>query len=141
MRLSPHFTLAEMTITGQRLDNTPDQDQIYAMTALCLDVLEPWRQLTGPLVVSSGFRSLAVNTAIGGSRKSQHMKGEAADVIPKDIVDAWFVLVGLIRGSRALPVDQAIVYQRPPGRGWVHLSYTTSRAPRRQILVQPAAAG
>ena len=86
MKLSKNFTLKEMTrsITAKRrdIDNTPDEQQIENLAELCEKVLQPLRDLMGPIVITSGYRRPALNTAIGGSTTSQHcaIKGAAADI-------------------------------------------------------------
>jgi len=136
-RCSEHFTLAEMTITGVNASNIPDEWHARNLVVLCEMVLEPWRDHVGPLRVTSGFRSPDVNLAVGGARGSQHLRGEAADVKPLtfSISEAWH---DLISGSaRAIPVDQAVCYIRSRGAGWIHVSCSPGRQPRRQFLVQP----
>ncbi|MCG9916031.1 MAG: D-Ala-D-Ala carboxypeptidase family metallohydrolase [Phenylobacterium sp.] len=81
--LSPHFSLEEMTATQQRgLDNRPPASVLKRLKATVL-VLEDVRTLLGnaPMVITSGYRSPAVNRAVGGSPTSAHMRGEAADFI------------------------------------------------------------
>ncbi len=134
-RLSPNFKLDELLVTSTFLPNVPGALEVAHLTLLCHEVLEPWRALVGPLRVTSGYRSLAVNRAIGGAANSDHMDGKAADVQPLStaLPAAW---AELLRVIGELPVDQAIVYQRQRGQGWVHVSW--GRIPRRQVLVQPA---
>lgn len=136
--LSAHFTLAELTTTSTGLANEPDEEQVRSMVVLCSTVLEPIRVAVGPLRVTSGFRSSAVNRRIGGARGSQHLRGEAADVQPTTTAldYAWAEVVSAV--ARGLPIDQAIVYQRARGAGWLHLSCAIGRDPRRQLLVQPS---
>ena len=63
MKLSKNFTLKEMTrsITAKRrdIDNTPDEQQIENLAELCEKVLQPLRDLMGPIVITSGYRSPA----------------------------------------------------------------------------------
>lgn len=137
MNLSPHFTLAEMTRTTTHLPNEPDADVRAALTSLCSAVLEPVRALLGvPLHVNSGYRAPAVNAAVQGARNSQHMRGQAADVVPLGLPaeEAMARVVAAIREG-TLVVDQAIVYPS----GFLHLSHAPdanrgeclrSRAPR-----------
>lgn len=117
MNLTPHFTLKEMTTTQTGLDNTPNADEIAALTALCTKILEPLREQFGPIIIRSGFRSEAVNKKVGGVPSSQHRQGEAAD----------FVCLNSDRTKLAeiaewalenLPLDQVILEP-----GWVHISY------------------
>ena len=120
MKLTAHFTLAEMTASQtaarQGIDNTPGEREIAALKTLCAEVLEPVRaHFDRPVIVSSGYRSPAVNRAIGGASSSQHCKGEAADfTVPGvDVLDLaqWM--------HRNLQYDQ-LIYEF--GR-WVHVSY------------------
>lgn len=132
--LSKNFELSELVVTSAGLPNTPGQAEVAALRRLCEAVLQPWRDRVGRLRVTSGYRSPAVNRAIGGSSTSQHMRGEAADVVPLDVplAEAWESLLGA-----GLPIDQAIVYQRAEGRGWIHVSHSVRRT-RGELLVQPA---
>jgi len=132
--LTPHFTLAEMLVTSTGIPNTPSAVEVDRLRRLCERVLEPWRTRIGRIRITSGYRSPRVNAAIKGSATSQHMAGEAADCAPLDteLADAWEELIGA-----SLPIDQAIVYQREHGRGWIHVSHSARRE-RRELLVQPA---
>ena len=85
-QLTPHFKLYEFTRSGVAADhdlsNCPNAAQTAALEALCQNVLEPLRHRFGPIVISSGFRSPAVNRLIpGAAPASQHTKGEAADIV------------------------------------------------------------
>lgn len=115
--LSAHFSLEEMTATQQRgLDNRPSPAVLKRLRATA-QVLETVRALLGnqPILITSGYRSPAVNQAVGGSATSAHMRGEAADFIcprfgsPRDICRA-------IAGSE-LAFDQLI----EEAGAWVHL--------------------
>lgn len=140
--LSPHFALAELTRTGSGLPNEPGPEHRARLAALCARVLEPARAALGvPIRVTSGFRSAAVNAAIGGSRSSQHMLGEAADFVPVGfpggVEAAMARLASEIRAGR-LVVDQLIVY---PSGGFLHVSYTERSANRGELLRSAAPSG
>ncbi len=135
--LTPHFMLYELTRSGVAADhnlaNRPNAAQTAALEALCREVLEPLRRRFGPLVVSSGFRSPAVNRLIpGASPTSQHLRGEAADIV----VGTPERAVALYRYIRdCLDFDQLI--WEPIGAAqprWLHVSYTTRRRNRRSVL-------
>ena len=82
MKLSPSFTLKELTHTDHReFDNTPNDAELANLIRLA-EFLEQVKVLVGgkPVVVNSAFRSAEVNKAVGSSDKSQHRKGCAADI-------------------------------------------------------------
>lgn len=86
MKLSPHFTLAEFTISDyairHNLNNTPHSDVIENLKMLAAK-MEEVRLIVGhPLIITSGYRSRDVNRGIGGSPTSDHMEGLAADFYP-----------------------------------------------------------
>lgn len=130
MKLTEHFTLEELTVseTAARkgLDNHPNSDIITELTKLAL-FLENVRILVGkPIQVNSGYRSPEVNASVGGSKTSQHCKGQAADIrikgmSPDDVMKA------LIKSD--LPFDQLIREYD----SWTHVSI--SDKPRRQALI------
>jgi zinc D-Ala-D-Ala carboxypeptidase len=127
MKLSSNFSLAEMTKsdTALRLDmeNTPGDEEIANMTALCDNVLQKVRDHYGIGVkVNSGFRHPDVNAKVGGSKTSDHCKGMAADIEIPGIANAdlaqWIVDNCEFR--------QVILEFYTPGipdSGWVHVSY------------------
>lgn len=127
MKLTPNFTLSEMTKSDTALrldmDNTPNAVQMENLKTLCEKVLQPVRDHFGKGVkVNSGFRHPQVNAAVGGSKTSDHCKGMAADIeIP-----------GVANGDLAqwivdnLEFRQVILEFYTPGvpdSGWVHVSF------------------
>ncbi len=130
MFISPHFTLDEMTVSQlaarEGLDNDPPPEARANLQLLC-NALEQVRALFGaPIIVSSGFRSAAVNKRIGGAPGSKHVQGLAADftvieVSPREVVRRV--------SQSAVPFDQLIL----EFDHWVHLSVVHA-APRRQVL-------
>ena len=85
MKISDHITYAEaihsQTAKRKGIDNTPNPNQIEAMKLLAEKVFEPLREwVGGPIKVNSFFRSPELNTKIGGSKTSQHCKGQAIDI-------------------------------------------------------------
>ena len=85
MNLSKHFTLDEFTFsqTAVRagIDNTPSPAVILNLQNLCNNLLEPLRERVGPIRITSGYRSSLVNSRVGGAANSQHLYGEAADIV------------------------------------------------------------
>lgn len=139
MRLSPSFALADLTrseaAARRGLDNTPTPEAIENLRALVLQVLQPLRDGLGrPLRVNSGYRGPAVNRAVGGSRNSQHLTGEAADIECAG-VDNKRLAQTII--DLSLPFDQLILefyVVGEPSSGWVHVSHKRSGPQRGEVL-------
>jgi len=130
MHITPHFTLTEMTASQiaarEGLDNTPSPGVLNNLHLLC-QALEQVRALFGQaVIISSGYRSPALNERIGGSAGSQHMMGLAADFT---VVDVTSPEVVRRLSQSAVGFDQLIF----EFDSWVHLSVSAS-APRRQVL-------
>lgn len=127
MKLSPNFHLSEFvqsqTAARRGIKNQPGEAELTALRLLCAHVLEPVRLHFGkPVVISSGYRSPALNRAIGGAPSSQHVKGEAADFEIPGVSN-----VDVCRWMEAnIHYDQLILEFYTPGQpnsGWVHVSY------------------
>jgi len=85
MKLSDNFSLSEFTKSQTALrngiDNTPSEEVIENLKALCENVLQPIREyFLMPVFISSGFRCVELNHKIGSSISSQHVQGQAADI-------------------------------------------------------------
>lgn len=118
MKLSKNFTLDEFLVsqTAERrgIDMTPPPEVIENLQRLVTGCLQPLREETGPIFISSGFRPLSLNTLIGGSVTSEHVNGNAADfkVIRQTPFETCELIVAM-----GLPFDQVI---HEFGR-WIHL--------------------
>jgi hypothetical protein len=127
MNLTKNFTLAEMTKSETALrydmDNTPGEKEIGNLKVLCEKVLQPVRDHYGRGVkVNSGFRHPEVNAKVGGSKTSDHCRGQAADIeipgVPNAELAEWI--------KDNLEYRQLILEFYTPGvpdSGWVHVSY------------------
>jgi|TARA_B100000768_G_scaffold111971_1_gene103728 zinc D-Ala-D-Ala carboxypeptidase len=84
MKLSKNFTRQEIerSNTAKRLgiSNEMSEKHLANMTKLLDNIIQPLRESLGPIRISSGYRGKDLNRAIGGSRKSQHCKGQALDI-------------------------------------------------------------
>jgi zinc D-Ala-D-Ala carboxypeptidase len=125
-----HFTLDELThsqaATRRGLKNDPDTAARENLQHLVDAVLDPLREALGrPVVISSGYRSPAVNRAVGGAASSQHVLGQAADITVPGMTVAQ--VVATIR-RLGLPFDQLI----DEFGSWVHVSHSPRN--RRQVL-------
>lgn len=127
MRLTQNFTLNELTKSDYAIrngiDNTPSQQEIVNLKILCENVLQPIRDhFNKPVIINSGFRNSFLNSAIGGSKSSDHCKGMAADIEISGIRN--FDLAVWIRTN--LNFRQLILEFYNPNdeySGWVHVSY------------------
>lgn len=133
MKLTPHFTLAELThsATAQRLkiDNTPplEVEQRLIYTA---EMLERIRSTLGvPIVVTSGYRGPVVNRAVGGVSSSDHLTGEAADIIAPRYGTPHAVATLLAPLVSTLGIGQLIL-EGVGGKQWIHVS---TRPPQRAV--------
>ncbi|CAB4146443.1 Peptidase M15A, C-terminal [uncultured Caudovirales phage] len=130
--MTPHFTLAELTVTDHRtLDNTPAAAALANLQRLA-EFLEKVKELLRfkPIMVTSAYRSKAVNDAVGSKNTSQHRLGCAADIrVPGMTPDA---VVRAVLASR-LPYDQIIREYD----AWTHISIPNAPAlaPRRMALI------
>lgn len=130
MNITKHFTLEEMLRTSTHLNNsiTSDSDIQSNIIRLVEVLLEPLRVKLGkPIKVNSGYRSPAVNAAIGGAPDSAHMKGLAADIVVEGMTP--IELSEFIRDS-GLPYDTVICEPT-----WVHLQINAKDvAPRKRLM-------
>ena len=137
MQLSPHFKLVEFTRSAtaqaRHIDNTPDEEQIKNLKFLCDNVLEPLREQFGPIIIGSGFRCPALNTAVGGVKNSQHTSGEACDIhLPSiEVGKKYFEFL------KKLPIFDQLIWERNNPRSnhyWIHVSVKRSGKNRKQVI-------
>lgn len=131
--LSPHLSVEEFefspTAIRFEVPNKMIPEHKENARQLALKVFEPIRAFRGaPIRINSGYRSLELNKRIGGSKSSQHMKGEAVD-LPLTLDEAFYVI-------NNLEWDQLIFEYPVNGKpSWVHVSYTTHKKNRKQVLI------
>jgi hypothetical protein len=134
MKLSKNFALSEITHsnTAKRLgiDNEPTETHLQNMQYLVDNLLQPLRDAVGPIRISSGYRNPSLNRAIGGSRSSQHCKGQALDVqfwsegkMHNKIIYDWILRSGLEFDQMINEFDFA----------WIHISLKVEDN-RKQVL-------
>lgn len=133
--MAKYFAFSEMIDSDiakeKGIENIPDWQSIDNLRNLVEHILEKVRAMYGkPIIVSSGYRSDALNRVVGGAINSQHLRGMAADITTGSI-DGNRRLFALIEESD-LPFDQLIDEK---GYKWLHISYDPLKAiPRREIL-------
>jgi len=138
MQLSKHFELAEFirSSTAKRagISNMPTNAHLENIKLLCGKVLEPIRaHFARPIILSSGYRSSALNRAVGGSSSSQHCSGEAADIDMDGTNVTNAQIFNYIKDN--LEFDQLIwEFGTDTNPNWVHVSYESNGRQRKQIL-------
>ncbi len=140
MKLTNNFTLEELTKSEtalrQGIDNTPTVEVVENLKVLAEKVLQPVRDHFGRGVkVTSGFRCLAVNAAVGGvqgAKPSDHTRGMAADIeipgLPNAELAEWI--------EANLEFTQVILEFYTPGildSGWVHVSYDPANLKKQSL--------
>ena len=126
-RLSNHFKLGEFLNLGKYPDNKPTMQHVANMTYGYLMLLEPARQMVGPIIINSGYRNPRVNSLVGGVRNSQHLLGQAADIRPKD-PQQFQRLVAFLQTHDL--TDQLLT-----GPGWLHISWNPLGIPRHDVRI------
>ena len=148
MQLSTHLALAEVmrseTAKRKGISNMPTPEHIENFKKLAENVFQPIRDHFGvPIRISSGYRSAALNKAIGGAGKtvngvyipsSQHCTGEAIDIDMDGTTVKNSEIFNYIKDN--LNFDQLIwEFGTDTNPDWVHVSYDSSGKQRKQILV------
>lgn len=142
--LSPHFSLEELTFSElalrKGLINDPVLSAVDNLRRLALTLLEPARVLLGaPMHINSGYRSLAVNSMIGGATQSAHTFGRAADLVPIGVsLGEAFDHLRSSSTPAPLPFDQIII----ECGAWIHIAIAADGVtPRREQLVASGSPG
>ena len=131
-----YFTLRELTssATAKRLgiNNTPSPEVKRNLEALVENVLDPLREAWGaPIIVTSGYRCVKLNNAVGGAKSSQHTTGQAADI--RTVADT----VGENKKLRDLIVSLGLTFDQlidEYGSDWIHVSFKADGKNRGQLL-------
>ena len=136
--ISEHISYKEgvYSITATRLgvDNTPNDEQLTNMELVAEKVFDPLREwVGGPIKINSFFRGLPLNTAIGGSKKSQHMKGQAMDIDDNYGHATNAEMYYWIKAN--LDFDQMIwEFGDDDEPNWIHVSYVSKEDNRNRCL-------
>jgi hypothetical protein len=131
-RVTPHFTLAEFVVssTAARLgiDNMPPARVEATLRNVLIPAMQGIRNLLGvPVIIKSGYRSPALNSAVRGAPSSQHVSGHAADFIAPGAGSPRQVCALLVQEMAVIHFDQLI-----HEGGWVHVSF--GPRPRNEVL-------
>ena len=162
-KLSEHFTLAELCKTKVNLENVPNEAQVENLKRLCGWLEELRRRYNKrynplptspgggdeePIIINSGYRSEAVNKAIGGVKGSNHLTGCAVDIrvagIEQLVRYATILLdisderqrVGASAGMSKEDFDELLLERSPRGTYWLHFAVRPSENRRKVRLIQ-----
>jgi hypothetical protein len=130
-KVTPSFWLSEFlesdTATRMGLDNSPDAESLRNLRLLTIPGMQSVRDCLGqPIFISSGYRSPAVNKAVGGAASSQHQTGQAADFKCPNFGSPLTVARWIV-AHQGVKWDQLIMEGQ-----WCHISF--SDHPRGQVL-------
>lgn len=140
MKLSNNLSLAEVmrseTAKRKGISNMPTEAHIENFKLLAEKVFEPIREHFGaPIHISSGYRSAALNKAVGGSSSSQHCSGEAIDIDMDGSADGITNKMVFDYIKDNLQFDQLIFeFGTDANPDWVHVSYESTGKQRKQVL-------
>jgi len=138
MQISKHISYKEAvhSATAKRrgIENVPNEDQLENMYKVAQFIFEPLRlYVGGPIKITSFFRSPEVNTAIGGSSKSQHCQGQAIDIDDVFGYKTNYEMFNYIREN--LDFDQLIYeFGTNDNPDWIHCSYVSKKLNRNRVL-------
>lgn len=123
------FTIEELCKTNTGLVNIPGPDEVRNLEILIDNVLNPACEVYGKLImVTSGFRSPEVNLRVGGSKTSQHPKGQAADLDSEDNLKLFNILL-------KMEFDQLIwEFGTDKEPAWIHVSFNSGH--NRQMILK-----
>lgn len=132
-----YFSIKELTKSEtakkKGIENTPNAEQVKNIEALIDNLLDPIREQWGAAIyVTSGFRSVALNKAVGGVANSHHLGGYAADLTVKSQAGNK-ALFEMIRCSKLRWTQLISEKTTAHGCGWVHISYVPSNL-KNQVL-------
>ena len=121
MKLTEHFDYEELIASDTAklggIYNVPDDRQAACLALLAVEVLEPARQAYGkPIRVTSGYRSERLNKAVGGKPNSQHLRGQATDLVCDDLEELYDIIQA--QGN----YDQLLLESNGKSK-WIHVSY------------------
>jgi uncharacterized protein YcbK (DUF882 family) len=146
-KLSEHFSLGELTKTNVKgISNVPPHAAVLNLKNLCENWLEDLRYsynaLYGegnePIVINSGFRSEAVNQAIGGAKGSNHLTGCAVDIRCLGIEQAIryaAILLDIADGTKR-DYDELLIERSPKGTYWLHFAVRPKDNRRKTRFIQ-----
>jgi len=145
MNLSEHFSLRELTKTNTGIENVPNEAQVNNLKRLCgwlEELRRRWNNLYGegddPIIINSGYRSEAVNKAVGGVPTSNHTTGCAVDIhiLGMEQLIRYAAILLDISDERQEDFDELLLERSPRGTYWLHFAVRPFGNRRKVRLIQ-----
>ena len=145
MNLSEHFSLRELCKTNTGINNVPNEEQVNNLRRLCQWIEElrrRWNNLYGegddPIIINSGYRSEAVNKAVGGVPTSNHTTGCAVDihVLGMEQLIRYATILLDISDLNNEDFDELLLERSPKGTYWLHFAVRPSGNRRKINMIK-----
>jgi hypothetical protein len=127
-QITPHFSFYQLTETSHddlQEENRAVSSLIKNKIVKTAQLLEDVRDIVGPFIVTSGYRCPTLNKLVGGQTNSQHLRGEAADIVPwGEIFDSAFDKLIKAANAKYFEFGQMIreIGSREGHSQWIHIS-------------------
>lgn len=137
-KISEHLTVADVvrstTATVKKIKNIPTEEELQHLKDLAEHVYEPvWVYMEGLMVITSGYRSKALNTAVKGSTTSFHCKGMGIDLMSTHPHKTNKDLFNFIKDNlNFTELGWEKYYKDQPV--WVHVGYDKNRCTEKEIF-------
>ena len=141
MKISDNFDLEEFinspTAEKYNIDNTPSEEVKNNIITLVKNILQPIRNVWNkPITVNSGYRCQALNNKVKGSKTSQHLTGDAADITTGNATDnkkLFHFIVDMAQQKKVVYGQLIDEYNYK----WLHISNPiTGRKPNQDLHIK-----
>ena len=145
--MGKYFSIEELCKTSVPADNTPNEEITKHLEELIQtldDIRDKWadfcnyRNIGNPQIkVNSGYRSEAVNKAVGGVANSSHMSGYAVDLNPcnQQLIRLFSFLKRYLTENN-IPFDELIAEKVNGKIKWIHFSIKNNRGEQRKKILE-----